>query len=162
MKSLILPILILFISASCGTKKHNPYLLYKEETDTQWIKFARQGRFQKGIECLNQKIKDSTYRNPHINHLDLSLMFAMKEDYSNAIKHRVIAKELIKNPKDGPWMWHHVGTISFFRRDKKRLDSIIEFSWQKEGEFYLVFKQDLISLSENFYKDYQKATIFQY
>jgi len=107
-------------------------------------------------------MKDSTYRNPHINHLDLSRMFAMKGDYSNAIKHREISKNLIKNPKDGPWIWHHIGTISFLKKDKKTLDSILTLPWDNEHNYYEKYKVDLISLSENFSNKYRNATVFKY
>ena len=108
-------------------------------------------------------MSDINYRNAHINHLDLSRLFALKGDYEKSINHRIASASFIVNPKkDGPWFWHHYGTIAFLEDDQEKLKQYLDKPWSKYGNFYEDLLKDLMSLNNNFHKKYRTATIFTY
>ena len=124
---------------------------------TKWSKLANEEKYQEAIKELFIELKNDSLKNKHSIYWHIGQMYAMDNDYKNAIKYFKKSTPFYVWIFDREYYLYYKGTIAFVKRNKKRLGYCQKKLKKKNTYYYRRNLETINSLVENFDKSYKEA-----
>jgi len=124
---------------------------------TKWSKLANEEKYQEAIKVLFIELKNDSLNDKHSIYWHIGQMYAMNDDYKNAIKYFKKSTQFYFWIFDREYYLYDKGTIAFVKRNKKKLGHCQKILQKKNSYYYRKNLLTIKSLNENFDKSYKEA-----
>lgn len=122
-----------------------------------WMSLEENSKFLEAASYLLYKVQSDSTRNKHADYWHIGRMYGYLNDYEKAIFYLTKSTKNI-NPNDEQWWWYFYGTIAFLERDKETLLKYMDKLNKDHSQYYESNAKTLVSLYENFDKNYREAS----